>query len=184
MSMSTPQRGYSLLEMLVSIGLFSLVMLLATGAFLKFMALDRIARYTNDVTNNLSFAVDSMSRSMRTGIAYDCGPVDATKNCWPTPGNQFSFQDDQGRLVTYLVKTDGSIGRCVTSGCTGTNAVSLTDKRITIQSLNFYVRGVGTGDGRQPQVLISIQGLMQPDPNNPAIHFSIQTTALQRFLEL
>ena len=192
--MSTPntQRGYSLLEMMVSIALFSLVMLLATGAFLKFMALERVARYTNDVTNNLSFAVDSMARSMRTGTQYDCGAVDTTKNCWPTPGSQFSFRDDQGRLITYLLKGDGSIGRCTVSGCTTSNAVSLTDKRIKIESLHFFVRGVGpaaseqpiTSINTQPQVLVSIRGTMQPSPDEPPIRFSIQTLSTQRLLEL
>ncbi|HYE23475.1 MAG TPA: prepilin-type N-terminal cleavage/methylation domain-containing protein [Candidatus Paceibacterota bacterium] len=183
-------RGYSLLEMMVAIGLFSLVMLLATGAFLKFMSLERVARYTNDVTTNLSFAIDSMSRSIRTGTDYMCGGDLVQGNCWPSGLDRFSFRDDQGRLITYLLKENGSLGRCTVAECSDSQAIDLTDKRITIQNLKFYVQGVGADAGdpevnfAQPQVLISIQGTMRPEPDQPPVSFTIQTMATQRLLEL
>jgi len=196
----TTQRGYSLLEMLVSIGLFSLVMLLATGAFIKFMALEKVARYTNDVTNNLTFAVDSMARSIRTGTNYSCGGTAGVVNCWDDGQfgqDSFSFTDDQGRTITYVRRGDGAIGRCThsdSSTCLDslTDSVALTDKRISIESLNFFVRGIGpAGDEQptatkntQPQVLISIRGEMRPEPDKPPIRFTIQTLATQRLLEL
>lgn len=191
--MSTTRRGYTLLEMTVAIGLFSLVMLLATGAFLKFISLDRKARNLNDVSNNLSFAVDSMSRSIRTGKNYQCGGVGQGPNCWGLNAGKstFSFTDDQGRIVTYLLKTDGSIGRCaLTSGsCTASNAVPLTDPRVIIQGLTFYTRGVGTTTGSgneylQPYVLFTIHGYMRPDANAATVDFTIETQANQRLIEL
>lgn len=173
---------------MVAIGLFSLVMLLATGAFLKFMSLERVARYTNDVTTNLSFAIDSMSRSIRTGTDYQCGQTGT--NCWPTGQNSFSFTDDQGRTVTYIVKGNGALGRCTVTPCNDSTAIDLTDKRITIQDLDFFVQGVGTSitdpmiNYTQPQVLIRIQGTMSPEPEQPPVSFTIQTMATQRLLEL
>lgn len=188
------QRGYSLLEMMVSIALFSIVMLLTTAAFLKLISLDRVARGTNDVVNNLSFAIDSMERSIRTGKNYQCGGAGGS-NCWTpqAPGSVLQFTDENGRTVTYLRKTDGSIGRCafaagVTTACTGSNAVSLTDPRITIQTLSFYVQGVGTSaspnDIMQPQVLFSLSGYMRPDPNVSPVEFTIQSQATQRLIDL
>lgn len=171
------------MEMMVAIGLFSLVMLLTTGAFLKFMALDKVARYTSDVTNNLSFAVDSMSRSIRMGTNYQCN---GGTNCWPAGGSTFSYTNEQGKKITYLLRSDGSIGRCShTNNCTSDTAVSLTDKRITITSLNFAVRGVGgSPDVIQPRVLITIDGELRPEPDAAAIDFTIQTMAVQRYIDL
>lgn len=190
MTHQTIQRGYSLLEMMVAIALFSLVMLLVTGAFLRFITLDRTARYTNDVTTNLSFAVDSISRSILTGTDYACNGV-AGANCWPDGQSRIAFTDEKGRRMTYILKTDGSIGRCSdVASCSSSNAVSLTDKRITIQNLKFYVRGVGVDfynpaiNTAQPQVLISIRGQMRPEPDQPPVSFTIQTLATQRLLEL
>ena len=183
-------RGYTLLEMMVAIGLFSLVMLLTTGAFLKLISLDRVARGTNDIVNNLSFAVDTMERSIRTGRNYQCGGPGGT-NCWfPQSGSStFTFTDENGRTVTYLLKTNGSIGRCaLTSGtCTPANAISLTDERITIETMRFYVQGVGItppNDVKQPQVLFTLSGYMQPDENSEAVEFTIQSQATQRLIEL
>lgn len=191
--MSNPtRRGYTLLEMTVSVGLFSLVMLLATGAFLKFISLDRKARYTNDVVNNLNFAIDSMTRSIRTGSNYRCGGEGQGPNCWPPTSGQstFSFVDDRGRTVTYLRRTDGSIGRCAltTGSCSPSTAIAVTDSRINIQNMTFYVRGVGTTTSpdnvTQPSVVMSIRGQMTPGPNQAPIDFAIETMATQRLIEL
>lgn len=192
MTPTRTRRGYTLLEMTVSVGLFSLVMLLATGAFLKFISLDRKARYTNDVVNNLTFAMDSMTRSIRTGSYYRCGGDGQGPNCWPpTAGrNSFSFLDDRGRRVTYLLRTDGSIGRCaLASGtCTSATSIPVTDERINIQSMTFYVRGVGTTTApdnvMQPYVVMSIRGSMTPGSNQAPIDFAIETMATQRLIEL
>lgn len=178
--------------MTVSVGLFSLVMLLATGAFLKFISLDRKARYTNDVVNNLTFAIDSMTRSIRTGSNYRCGGEGQGPNCWPPAVGQstFSFLDDRGRTVTYLLRTDGSIGRCAlaTGSCSASTAIAVTDSRINIESMTFYVRGVGTTTApdnvTQPSVVMSIQGSMVPGPNQAPVDFAIETMATQRLIEL
>jgi len=106
--------------------------------------------------------------------------------------NTLTFTDDQGRTVTYKLKSDGSLGRCTVGDCSiEANVIGLTDKRITIKSLRFYVKGVGStavsGSNShitQPQVLISMQGEMKPDSNRPAVSFTIQTLATQRLLEL
>ena len=189
--MTTNPRGYTLIEMTVAVGLFSLVMLLATGAFLKFISLDRRARSTNEVSNNLSFAVESMARSIRTGSNYSCGGEGQGPNCWSTQTarSTFSVTDDQGRTVTYLLKSNGSIGRCaLTSGsCTESSAVSLTDPRITVQNLAFYVRGVGTTSVNQyiqPHVLMTVRGYMRPEADGPTIDFTVETMATQRLIEL
>ncbi|HWH07410.1 MAG TPA: prepilin-type N-terminal cleavage/methylation domain-containing protein [Candidatus Paceibacterota bacterium] len=187
------QRGYTLLEMMVSIGLFSLVMLLTTAAFLKLISLDRIARGTNDVVNNLSFAIDTMERSIRTGRNYQCGGPGGS-NCWTpqSPGSALTFTDENGRTITFLRKRDGTIGRCafasgVSTTCTIDNAVSLTDPRITIETMSFYVRGVGTAppnDTVQPQVIFTLSGYMRPDANSDTVDFTIQSQATQRLIEL
>jgi len=193
MTYAQQKRGYSLVEMIVAIGLFSVVMLLATAAFVKFMALDRVARYSTDVTNNLNFAVDSMARSIRTGKAYRCGPwTETVPNCWPGGESNFTFEDDEGRVVTYRTMANGSLGRCAFPkgeevACTDSNAVGLTDKRITVERMMFYVRGVGeesAGNGTQPQVVISMRGTMLPDPDLDPVEFTIQTMATQRVLDL
>lgn len=177
-----PSRGYTLLELIVSVGVFAMVMLAATGAYLSLIRLDRHARAVNDVANNLSFAVDSMARSIRTGTGYKCNNNSGSPNCTATPGTSFGFNDSESpaRAVVYSV----SNGQLMASFNGGT-AIPLTDPRVQVTGLSFYVRGVGTGDGIQPQVTFSIRGIMSTGTlANASTTFAIQGGATQRLLEL
>jgi prepilin-type N-terminal cleavage/methylation domain-containing protein len=169
-------RGYTLLEMLVAVGLFSVVMLTASAAYLTLIDLDRQARATNDVVSNLSFAVDSMSRATRTGTNYECNMINGN-NCPTTPGTSIEFTDESGRTIDYELLNGQMIATINGS------ASALTDSRITIQTLNFYVRGVGTGDGIQPQVTFIIMGVLTTGPGK-TVNFSIEGGATQRVLEI
>lgn len=177
MNMNT-HRGYTLLELIVSIGLFSLAMLLVMGAYLMLISFDRRARATNELVTNLNFALESMSRNVRTGTQYSCNSS-GNGTC-----SQLSFRDSQNQQVTYLLRSDGTLGQCSgTSSCTSASASSITDPRITVSTLTFYVRGVGTGDGVQPQVTFTIKGSMPTDPGKTS-DFVIQTGATQRLIDL
>ena len=168
MSRIPVQRGYTLLELIVSLGLFSIVMLVVMGAYVALISLDRQSRAQNQLAASLSFAVESMARNLRTGTQYDCNSGGSPFNCTGNPGaEKISFLDSQNQVITYIKKNDGSIGQCIGSGsCLDANAVSLTDRRITISSLQFFVRGVGTTGTdaeRQPNVTLVIKGTMTTD---------------------
>ncbi len=180
--MSTHQqvpRGFSLIEIIVSVGLFSVVMLVVTSTYLNIIILDKEARATNELTINLSFAVDSIARTVRTGTGYSCAGA-GNGTC-----SRLSFTDSTGQTITYLLKTsDGTLGQCTGNGVCDTNtAFSLTDPRIAIASLIFNVRGVGTGDMIQPQTLVSLRGTLAASQGRTA-DFTLQTSATQRLLEL
>lgn len=182
MMTSTSQRGYTLLELIVSLGLFSMVMLVVMGAYVTLVSLDRQARASNQLAASLSFGIESMARNLRTGTGYACNTNTSSPNC-SSGGSSISFTDTQGQLITYRLRSDGSIGQCTGGLCTDSTAVPLTDRRITISSLRFYVRGVGTGDNLQPQVTFSVAGTMTTDAGE-STSFSIQTSAAQRLIEI
>lgn len=170
-------RGYSLLEMIVSVGVFSVIMLAATGAYLTLINLDRQARATTDVVTNLSFAVDSMSRQIRTGTNYKCNNNSSVPNCTLSPADLFGFIDSNARTVTYSIDE----GQLIVT--TGGVSAALTDPRVEILALNFYVRGVGDGDGIQPQVTMTIKGKI-PTKTGQDAEFTVQGAATQRLIEL
>jgi|CXWL01.1.fsa_nt_gi prepilin-type N-terminal cleavage/methylation domain-containing protein len=173
-------RGYTLLEMIVSVGLFSIIMLLATGAYFTLIKIDREARAVNDVVSNLSFAVDSVSREIRTGTAYKCNNEGNNPNCTDTAGTSFGYTDSVGRDVSYWLSGSNQIIATIDG-----EDSPFTDPRIHIDTLSFYVRGVNEGvvDTVQPQTLIAIEGSIITSPEK-TVTFSIQTTATQRLLEL
>lgn len=177
-----PVRGYSLLELIVSLGIFSMVMLVVTGAYMTLISLDRQARANNQLAASLSFAIESMARSMRTGTSYACNANASAPNC-SSGGASISFLDSQNQTITYRLKSDGSIGQCSGGLCTDATAISLTDSRIDIDVFRFYVRGVGVGDAVQPSVTLIVAGTMTTE-GGETTSFSIQTGATQRLIEL
>ena len=188
-------HGFTLIELIVSVGLFALVMLVATGAYYTLIALDRKARATNQVVGSLAFAVDTMTRGVRTGTNYRClnGTLDAYGNT--TAGvnsfcGVFSYTDSTlNTTVTYILKADGTIGRCQgIASCLDANASSLTDRSIKIDYMGFIVRGVGTNPAspvstQQPIMNVTIKGTIPSGSGGQTVPFSIQESAVQRLID-
>lgn len=186
-----PARGFTLIEIIVSVGIFAIVMLVATSAYYSLINLDRRARATNETVNNLSFAVDAMTRGIRTGTNYQClnGSPDAYGNSTTGTCTSFTYQDTSlstsgSVAVKYILKTNGTIGRCEGGGaCNDSTASSITDPSITITNLSFYVRGAGNTDDIQGQVLFTIRGTMPAEPGKVST-FVIEEAATQRQIDL
>ena len=178
MSMSVythkPQRGYTLVELIVSVAIFSIVMLIAGAAFLTLISLDRQARATNDVVTNLSYVMDFVGRSVRTGTNYSSA----------SNANQFSFIDSDGRNVTYRHEVNAATGFGRVEECIGSSCGALTDPRVDVESLRFYPRGTVRGDSEQPTVVFTIRGVVYPDARSAPVEFVIQSTATQRLIDL
>ena len=186
------QRGFTLVELIVSVGLFALVMLIATGAYFSLIALDRQARATNQVVGSLSFAMDTMTRGIRTGTNYQCTNIfdDVYGNSSTGSCTSFSYSDTAlNTVVSYVLKANGTIGRCegvAPGACTDVNASALTDSSITIQKLSFYVRGAGNSAAptwqQQPHVTFVISGRMPAGPNK-TVPFTIEQGSTQRLID-
>ncbi len=182
MSKLRTSRGYTLIELVVAVGLFALVMTLASGSYLLMVDLTRQAQGISTGINNLSFVLETMTRSIRTGTSYNCGAFGV--DCLDGE-DSFSFRDSNGTDITYAQGAqgpDGSIGTIVKNG-----TIILTDPAISVSSLMFYVSGTGTitsGDFAQPYVTISISGTVSSGPRKKPQVFAIQTGATMRGIDL
>jgi prepilin-type N-terminal cleavage/methylation domain-containing protein len=176
-------RGFTLIEMMVSVAIFAIVMTSVAAAYLNLVNLDHQARATNDVVNNLSFALDSMSRAIRTGTNYNCGSPTGG-NCATSPSSKFVFTDSSDNTITYLLTDHHQIAECINvSPCNSDTATAFTDPRIDISTLLFSVTGVGTGDGYQPTVVFTINGTLT-DTANTSANFTIETTSTERGIDI
>lgn len=64
--------GFTLIEMIVSLGVFSMVVTTAVGAMLVLIATNQRLQAEQSVMTNLAFALDTMTREIRTGYNYYC----------------------------------------------------------------------------------------------------------------
>lgn len=185
-------RAFTLIELMVTIALFSIVMTIVGAAYINLINLEHQARATNDLSDNLSFAVDTMSRAMRTGTLYQCGNGggNGAQDC--VSGNsEINFTDQNGNIITYILTNTNQVGECINlpgNSCSSDRATAVTDPRITITNLMFYVTGSQSystsGDRRQPQIIMDIDGTVPVDPTHPAVNFSIQTSATERGIDI
>lgn len=72
------RHGFTLIEMIVSLGVFSVVLTITTGALLSLISSNQRYQNEQNVMTNLSFTLDSMTRELRTGFNYNC--VSAANN--------------------------------------------------------------------------------------------------------
>ena len=192
--MNTPQtkRGFTLIEMIVSLGLFTIVLFITTSAFLAIVNADRKSRATRVATDNLNLALENMSRKIKTGYTYNCGGGSGANDC-VVPQSIFEFTDQSGSRVSYK-RAQGTAecgsGYGVNQGCilrldAGVPVLS-TSPEIDITSLKFLVSGSALWpDTKQPAVVIAIEGAIGVNAGNPSgkSSFKIQTILTQRIYD-
>ena len=184
--------GFTLVEMLVAVFVFSIIMTIAVGAIFSLVSANKSSQALKSVTDNLSSALDSMSREIRYGRNYHLGHsgtcADFTE---PTscPGNPndtstFAFLDRIGRLVIYDFVIDpasgdntGYIRKCVGDTSDG-NCFPLTASEVHIKDMHFYVRGAETSSDYQPQLVMTIYGFAKVGSSKS--EFNIETMVTQR----
>jgi prepilin-type N-terminal cleavage/methylation domain-containing protein len=174
------KRGFTLIEMMVSVSIFLVIMTVSMGALLGVYAANKKFEALKTVMDNLNLSVESMSREMRFGKNYHCGlsgTLTLTQNC-PSGDTAVAFLAEDG--VTHIVyKLNGTEIDKSTDG--GNTYVPVTAPEIQIDSLAFYVTGATFGDSFQPKVLIKIQG--HSGTSTAATSFTIQTLVSQRALD-
>ena len=201
------KRGFTLIELLVSTAVFTIVMVVALGALLSLSEANRKADILNSSINNLSFALDSMSRALRTGTNYHCtsgGILAEPKDCGAggssgiTPGTYLTFLDADGIRVTYrfdnaqdetslcgqTAKPYGCIERSVNGGA----FLPLTMPEVIVTNLSFYVTGAepknaASEDTTQPKVTILLNAYTSVKATQKSV-FSLQTSVTQRIYDL
>lgn len=173
-------KGFTLIEMIVSLGLFTIVLFVATSAFLSIVNVDRKSRATRIVADNLNLSIEDMTRNIKTGLTYYCGTPDtgSVGDC-ALGANSMFFTNQEGVRIGYYLDNVTTHAIFRTTG-TGPGAVTqrVTSPEIVIENLKFFVSGSTSylsGDRKQPMVVIMISGSL--GANMP---IKIQTTVTQR----
>lgn len=196
MQHKSTNAGFSLVELLVSLMLFTVVVTIAVGTLLTLIDSNTKARNMQDALTNLQFALDSMAREIRTGTNYYCGgnvenntPAPAaTRDC--TGGaSAFAFLEGGQSLtgagngrISYRLANE-RIERRI-----GTDSWEpLTSQQVRITELRFVARDTDDfltdGDTTQPTVTLYVSGEAGQIPGLDT-SFSLQTSLTQRVRDI
>jgi type II secretory pathway pseudopilin PulG len=187
--------------MLIATAIFMFVMLIAVGSLVSMVNADRKAQSVAVITDNLRFAIDDVSRTIRTGTDID-GSVGCSSNTVGTDcyggTNRVEVTDQDSKRVAYRFSTaaqcnGGGASGQFTSGClmrsddAGATFSPITSPELEIEvsgtdASRFYVRGSNpsdTGDRLQPIVSIILQARITKGLSTPTV-LHLQTSITQR----
>lgn len=181
--------GFTLVELMVSLTLFTFVVLAAVTSLYSVNDASRKVSAMRGVLDNLNFAMESMSRTIRTSTTIICGgeanPPGVTHNC-PFPSgpitSRISVQSTLGvqSTVEYRLNTSThQVEKRVNEGVGYTAWIAITSTEITVQSLTFFVKGADTTDAYQPSVIIMMRGIATA-VTGESTPFAIHTLISQR----
>jgi prepilin-type N-terminal cleavage/methylation domain-containing protein len=203
MTRTSNMKGFTLIELMVSVAIFSVVMTTALGSLLAISNADRKAETLKTVMDNMSFALEGMSRSVRTGVNYHCtqsGVLTSPSpdsDCSTTASSYLTFLAVDGSQMTYSLDSVAShCGQTGTGGCimrrvvgaggaSDSGTLQITAPEIVVTNLWFYVQGaqrVSDGDTKQPRVNMMLNGYVNIGASASST-FNLQSTMTQRIYD-
>ena len=204
--MSKKTSGFTLIEMMVAVTVFSVVMLVAAGSLLTVIDANRKALRLQDVLSSLNFALESMSRTARVGATYHGfpgigtiphpltgPPIENPNDCsGSTGGTAFAFEpyrgdpNDKSDQVVYRLNQDTPSDTSWIERSTdgGNTWVPLTPPEVKITEFRVFVYGAKRTDQEQPRMRLRIRGSAGTAGRRDVSTFDIQTTITQRVLDI
>lgn len=127
--MEIKQRGFTLLETLISIGIIAIVGLLIAQAFFSTTRTNTKTEKLKDVKQNGEYAMDIMNRIVRNSleVATVCAPTG-------TESDTLQVTNADGNTVTLGCLFDGGVTRIASSGAAGT--FYLTSNNVTLGGIS------------------------------------------------
>lgn len=197
-------RGFTMVEMVVAVGLFLTLMLIIVGSFLSITDAARKARSTRIALDNISAAVDYMAREIRLGSYFHCetdtvlgpgypgaDPNLQTRDCpygadGSSPGMLLAFEKFGGKMAApsptpwddqlIFRVLNNRLERSINSGV---NWEQLTASDIDITSFRLYVEGTASS-ADQPRITLVLRGRAGGNKIKTQVNFSLQTTLSAR----
>jgi len=205
-------RGFTLIETLVSLTLFTVVLVMAGGTIVSVIDINKRNQAISSVVNNLNYSIDSMVRDIKTGYLYKCGYgggniIDELKSsnnkgeC--DPGNSVTLISTISGIDTvvkyefvpasggngYINKTVYPVGGSEASySITDTNNVNITDVKFSVKnpdSLDCLEKNSNPNNCvvGQPSVAVVIKG-MAGNQQIEVSKFYVQTFISQRLINV
>lgn len=160
------QAGWTLLEMMVAMGLFAFVITIVFSTFVLAITSQRRIMALRNIEDNARFALESMAREIRTGKNFS------------NTNSQISFMNAKGESVIY--RFNNKVIEKSSNG--GLDYLPVTSPEVSVDYLNFYLMGEGAGDNQQPRITITIGATSQV--GNQSANIKIQTTISGRMLQV
>ena len=181
--------GFTLVEVIVSVCLFSIILMVILGFFGYAIKGQHKALASQEISDQIGYAIEHMSRSIRMA------KKDRTGACVSTAGTSYEnpyalpsirFLNYEGLCLEFYVE-DEKIKRKKSSDGTWNNfgpPVNLTSPKLKIDSAKFNIIGDVLGDSAQPKITIFLEAEKKDTKPELNAKVKIQTTISERNLDI
>ncbi len=155
------KSAYTLIEVLVAMGIFLIVTAIAMGGFVRALSTNRESLNLMAANSNASAVIEQMTREIRTGSNFVINPDDS-----------LSFDNAEGLFITYgfsgnqIIRDDGVDGN-----------QNITDSNIFVEYLKFKSLLEGQNYPHRIQVNLGLRP-RDSDPNSGLIHLQTSISSL------
>jgi type II secretory pathway pseudopilin PulG len=120
------QNGFTIVELLISVSIFIVISTMAVGSLVVIFESNRQTSSLRLALDNANFALNSMTREIRTGRNFNCG----REVCDGDDEISFKFSGDD---ITYRKTPENTIEKQIN----GNPSQPLTTDRYTVDVLRF-----------------------------------------------
>jgi len=128
------KKGFTLIELMVAVGLFLIVVGIASAVFVQSLRTQRQVVALMTANDNASLTLEQIIREIRTGLSFSAS------------GSRLDFVNVRGEAVSYQLN-NGAVER---------NGRPLTASSVKVNYLVFFLQGEVPGDGRSTRVTINL----------------------------
>jgi len=174
------KKGFTLIEILVSISLFIVIIGSIVSIFIVAIRQENIILRNQIVLDQISYALEFMSRSLRMAIRDSGGSCLATAGCnYETTANGIKFINalDGGDCQEFFLE-DKQLKYKKSFWSEGLPLTATSS--MTVTGLRFVLEGECQGDSLQPRATIFLE---VENPIQGGEKIKIQTTISQRNLD-
>lgn len=159
--------GFTLLELMIAVGLFVVLVTIGVGGFVHALHTQGQVAALISANTNMSLVLEQMAREIRTSSEF-CENLQSAN--WSNPcdsgGSDICFFNARSEVVSYGYNSLGTIFRGVaTSSPTDpqkecidarTNYKPITADNVNVKYMNFHLQNNCYGDSYMPRVTITL----------------------------
>ena len=174
-------KGYTLIEILVSMVIFSLISGAAFGIFSSTIEIQKYSLESQQLLGQTSYTVEYMSRAFRMAKRAENNACINKNSNYENPGNNdttIKFLTYNGECVQFFLdSTSKQLKMKRNNGV----ALDLTSDNFEVTNLKFEIKGETSADNLQPKVTLFME--IEGESSGFKPNMKIQTTLSQRDLD-
>ena len=147
-------RGFTLIEVIIVLGIFVILISIAIGGFIDSLRGQRVVVGLMEINDNMGIVLEQMSREIRLG--YNFVPA----------ANQLQFQNSKGENVLYKLNLEGDDLNpkkySMEKSVNGAAFESITAENIKIANFNVVACGENIDSISFPLSSCGVGGIFQP----------------------